>query len=163
VDPGVPAVSAPPMVMRPIHGGTVVPVGQHPVEVVANSRGEVRAYVRSPHPPVPQDTRMMVHVPDAQGARHQVRLVWGPSGGAYVGRARRVEIAPGPLDVSMVVDGERYAASAPSYVIVQAPPLPPEEVVEVPDEEPVLVQRPQPTVVVQRPQPQIVVERPRPV
>jgi hypothetical protein len=163
-----PVVVATPPSVRPAHHGTIVAVGQHPVEVVATNGGEVRAYVRSPHPPTPQHTRMTVHVPDAHGERHPVLLVWDPGAGAYVGRARRVQIAPGAIDVTMVADGQRYTATAPSYVILAAPPGPPVEVVEVEDEgdvvaaprPTVVVEHPRPTVVVQRPQ--VVVEHPRP-
>lgn len=161
-------VVQPPGSIEPAHGGTLVAVGQHPVEVVANRGGEVRAYVRSSEPPPPERVRMTVRVPDQQGQRHPVVLVWNPAENAYVGRARRVQIAPGAIDVAMVVGGERYEASAPSYVIVEAAPRPAAvEVVEVEEEPEVVVERPgRPVVVVERPQPPrpvVVVERPAPV
>jgi hypothetical protein len=152
--------------IEPAHGGTIVAVGEHPVEILANRGGEVRAYMRSPEPPPPERVRMTVRVPDEQGQRHPVLLVWNPAEAAYVGRARRVQIAPGAIDVALVVGDARYEASSPTYVIIDAAPRPAQvEVVEVQDEpNVVVVERPsRPVVVVERPQPPVVVvERPRP-
>ncbi len=173
--------------VRAQHGGRIVSVGAHPVEVVANDGGEVRAYIRSDEPPPPERVRMTVRVPDASGEQHPVLLVWNPHEGAYVGRARRVQIAPGPIAVQMHVGRERFEATAPSYVIVAGPARPqvevvqdiepedPSEVVFVDEPPPqVVVERPapavvvtppsRPTVVVQRPsRPTVIVERPQPV
>jgi hypothetical protein len=168
-------VESPAPVLAPAHGGTVMRLGAHPVEVVGTNGGEVRAYVRSSQAPQPDRVRLTASIPDARGARRPVVLVWNPRAGYYAGRVRGAPLAAGPIDMTMVVGSERFEASSPTYVIVTAPQAPhvrevqvveraddPEVVMVEESRDTVLVERPRPTIVVQRPQPTIVVERPRP-
>ena len=164
------------------HGGTVVPVGQQAVEVIPREDGTVQAYVVTPEPPPRAQTQITVRIPGSDGRPHPVVLTWDPRTEAYAGRLRQVQPVAGPIEVVMVVGGERYLGRAPHVVliapsapavIVEAPPQPevhvveperPTVVVEAPSRPTIVVERPQPpTIVVERPHaPTIVVERPHP-
>jgi hypothetical protein len=166
----------------PAHGGTVVPVGQQAVEVVPRQDGTLQAYVVTPEPPPREQTQITVRVPGDDGRPHPVVLTWDPRTESYAGRLRRVQPVAGPVEVIMVVDGQRHAGRAPRVVllapsapsvVVEAPRAPqpevhvieperPTVVVEAPSRPTIVVERPQPTIVVERPHPTIVVERPRP-
>ncbi|MCC6873203.1 MAG: hypothetical protein IT378_02750 [Sandaracinaceae bacterium] len=163
-EPEIPAAAgtetvavAAPSALAPEHGGTVLMAGQYPLEVVAQNDGNVRAFVRAAEAPAPERVRLTVRAPDASGNQHPIVLRWDDSQGAYVGRARRVQLAPGPLSATMIVDGTSYQASVPTFVLVPAAPA---VVVERPAA-PQVVQPGRPTVVVERPAgPTVVVERP---
>ncbi|MFK7989706.1 MAG: hypothetical protein AB8I08_27050 [Sandaracinaceae bacterium] len=125
-----PAAAAEVVAPAPSEGGTVVVVGPHPLEIAPYGDGTVVAHVRSDAPPPPATTQLTVRVPADDGESHPVLLVWDPAEGHYRGRLRRVHPAPGPVEVTMVVDGTRYAGRQPEVVIV-APTAPPPVVVEV--------------------------------
>ncbi len=177
-DPEVPlAASGEPATLAfelpaPAHGGTVVPVGQQAIEVIPREDGTVQAYVVTPEPPPREQTQITVRVPGDDGRPHPVVLTWDPRSEAYAGRLRQVQPVAGPIEVIMVVGGERYLGRAPHVVliapsapavVVEAPRAPEIHVVE-PERPTVVVEAPaRPTIVVERPQPPaIVVERPRP-
>ncbi len=172
-----PIAAAPSAVAVPgaSHGGTVVAAGPQQVEVVPSQDGTVSAYVVSPEPPPPGQTQITVQVPANDGQTHPVMLVWDPAQQRYLGRLRRVHPVAGPVQVTVVVDGQRYQGSAPQLVVVNAAPPPPPNVrvnaparprrtnvvVEAPRPRPgvnVIVQGPQPP----RPQVDVVLAAPPP-
>lgn len=158
-------------VIAPAHGGTVVPAGAQQVEVVPQEDGTVSAYVVTPEPPPPEQTQITVRVPADDGHTHPVVLTWDPGAERYRGRLRRVHPVQGPVEVVVVVDGERYEGSAPEVVVVA--PGPPRSDVRVVAAPPrarnvnVVVEAPsppQPSVVIAAPPPppSVVVVPPRP-
>ena len=165
----VEAPPPPPGMPDPMHGGTVLAAGDYPIEVVAHDDGYVDAFVLEEAPP-PGQTQITVRVPADDGEVHPVMLTWDPSASRWRGRLRRVQPVPGPVEVNVVVDGDRYEGRAPRVVVIGPAPAA-GAVVEV--ERPsaprvdVQVERPAPPSVevhVERrapPRAQIVVEHPR--
>jgi hypothetical protein len=165
------------------HGGTVVTVGDQFVEVLASDDGTVDAYVLTPQPPAPDQTRVTVRLPADDGDTHPVMLTWDPAGGRYRGRLRQVHPVPGPVEVVIVVGGAAQRGTAPQIVLfgpsgpiggprmavrnagsqgpdvieVEGPPQPQVVMVEPPRPGVVVVERPAPppgpTVVVTHPMP----------
>lgn len=120
--------SAPVIDVEPAHGGTVVAAGPHPVEVVAHRSGEVYAHVLGDAPP-PRDVELTVGVPlRGRATPRPVRLRWDPRESRYEGRVRRLEIVPGPVDVTLVVAGVVYVGHVDVIVVAPAIVVP---VVEV--------------------------------
>lgn len=142
----------------PQHGGTVVVAGPHPVEVVPHQDGAVEAYFVADAAPEPASAQLTVQVATDAGPR-PVMLVWDPGQARFRGSLTGATVAPGPVEVSLLVQGQTYRGRAPTVVIIEAPAAPD-----------VVVERraranPRAEVVVQRPEPpraNIVVERPRP-
>lgn len=178
----------PPEGIAPAHGGTILAAGPYPMEVVATPAGEVEAYFAGPSGP-PPDAVVSVRVPTDAGPR-PVMLTWDPERNAYRGSVRNATVAPGPVDVRVVVAGTPYRGRAPQLVIV-APSAPAAAVVVArdgdegfdedyddgplrgavivegapPPRPAVVVERPRATVVVEHPtppRPTVVVEHPRP-
>ena len=153
------------------HGGTVVLAGDQHVEVLASDDGTVDAYVITPEPPSPDQTRITVRVPADDGSVHPVMLTWDPSEGRYRGRLRQVHPVPGPVEVVIVVGGAEQRGSVPQIVLFgpSGPISGPRVVVQNapsqgPDVDVIEVEAPsQPQFIVQPPRPGvIVVERPAP-
>jgi hypothetical protein len=119
--PGVVSVEplAIPSGVSPSHEGTLVMAGSYPVEVVPHASGEVYAYVHGDAPPPPASTELAVVVPVTGGVR-TVELEWDPGERRWGGHLRHVEIVPGPVDVVLVVDGARWAARSPTFVVLPA-------------------------------------------
>ncbi|MEQ9077225.1 MAG: hypothetical protein RLP09_25420 [Sandaracinaceae bacterium] len=148
----------------PQHGGTVVVAGPHPVEVVPHSNGEVEAFFVA-EPPEPSAAQLTVNVTTNEGPR-PVMLVWDPGQSRFRGALSGAQIVEGPTEVTLLVRGETYRATAPTVVIVTAPAAPAVVVNRPSRSRTVVVERPEPpsaTVVVNRPRPPgatVVVERP---
>jgi hypothetical protein len=100
------------------HGGTVLAAGDHHVEVVAEDDGYVNAFVLDDEPPPPAQTQITVRVPADDGETHPVVLIWDPGERRYRGRLRRARPVPGPVEVTVVVDGDSYRGRAPRIVVV---------------------------------------------
>ena len=71
------------------HGGTVVAVGAHHVEVVAHDEGVIDAFLLGEAPPV-AETQITVSVSGDDGEVYPVLLTWHPSEGRYQGRMHYV-------------------------------------------------------------------------
>lgn len=167
------AAAAPP---EPLHGGTVLLAGERPIEIVADEGGTFDAYYLGDAPPAPQDARITIRVPDADGQTRPVLLTWNPGEARYTGRLRGARPAPGPIELTLVLGGETVRASAPTFVfvtptaaapvvveapsaphvVVEAPAPPPSVVVEAPSRPGVVVHAPSP------PRPNVVVHAPSP-
>lgn len=169
------AAAAPP---EPLHGGTVLLAGEQPIEIVADEEGTFDAYYLGEPPEAPQDARITIRVPDADGQTRPVLLTWNPGEARYTGRLRGARPAPGPIELTLVLGGETLRASAPTFVFVAptaaapvlveppsapravveapAPPPPPSVVVEAPSRPGVVVHAPEP------PRPSVVVHAPSP-
>ncbi|MCA9605346.1 MAG: hypothetical protein KC619_07115 [Myxococcales bacterium] len=115
--PTAPAVDAPP----PAHGGTVVAVGPHFLEVVAQGDGVVVAWVHERSAPLPAGSRVTVRVTADDGGQHPVLLVWDPAASSYRGRLYRVGAIPGPIRVTLAT-GDTTLVGEASTVVVTSPP-----------------------------------------
>lgn len=102
----------------PAHGGTVLAAGDHRVEVVAEEDGYVNAFMLADAPPPPAATEITVRVPADDGEVHPVVLTWNPSENRYRGRLHRVRPVPGPIDVTIVVNGQPHRGRAPRVVVI---------------------------------------------
>ncbi|MEQ9082066.1 MAG: hypothetical protein RLP09_49840, partial [Sandaracinaceae bacterium] len=108
------------------HGGTVVAVGAHHVEVVAHDEGVIDAFLLGEAPPV-AETQITVSVSGDDGEVHPVLLTWHPSEGRYQGRMHHAQPIPGPVEVAETIAGERAEGRAPRLLVlapeaVEAPP-----------------------------------------
>lgn len=139
------------------HGGTVVQVEDHWVEVVTKDSGEVEAYVVDAQgAPAPSaETTVVVEVPGVDQHPHPATLVWDADQARYRGRIE-VTPAPGPAEVRLVVRGRPRHARAHRLIVVEAPRH--ERVVVAPRPGAVVVHPPTPSVVVVRPTPTVVIE-----
>ena len=90
----------------PSHGGQTVAVGGHVLEVVVHEGGQVYAY-----PPADEDldddVTVIAAVPTAGGVR-RVPLRWHAGEARFQGRLRRVEVTPGPVEVTVEVGGHTH-------------------------------------------------------
>lgn len=114
-NPSAPATPGPGIAK---HGGSVVRVGPHPVEVVTHASGQVYAYVEADIP-VPQDGEMKVEVP-VRGGRRPIDLRWSAARHRYEGRVLRETIIPGPVHVTYVIHGLTLVAVIPVCIIAPA-------------------------------------------
>ncbi|MBX3275536.1 MAG: hypothetical protein KF729_35075 [Sandaracinaceae bacterium] len=181
-----PDYAPPPPGVVASHGGAVVSVGPHPVEVVARPSGEVEAYFVGASPPRGADAIISVRLPTDAGVR-PVMLTWDPERRAHRGTLHGASLVDGPVAVRVVVGGQPYRGVAPGLgargpavavlaparpeivasaprpgVIVEAPPQP-QVIVEAPPQPQVIVEAPpRPDVIVEAPpRPEIVVDAPR--
>lgn len=113
----VPAVGAPSAGIAK-HGGSVVRVGTHPVEVVTHASGEVYAYVES-DVPSPEDDPMRVEV-SVLGGRRPLDLSWNARRRRYEGRLVRETIIAGPVNVTYVIEGIPLVAIIPVCIVAPA-------------------------------------------
>ncbi|MFW5877103.1 MAG: hypothetical protein ACOCXM_10235, partial [Myxococcota bacterium] len=105
---------------EPRHGGEIVVVDDHVVEVVPTAEGEVYAYVAGHDGvvPPPDDVQVTVNVPVEAGGVRPVRLEWNPEVLRFEGRVQGATPAPGPAEVLLVSDGRPRRARAPRMVVV---------------------------------------------
>lgn len=117
------AVTVSAEVSTPRHGGTVVVAEDHAVEVVTHPNGQIEAWVVAGHgePPPPDGTQLMVNVYGADSAPHPVTLVWDAPRARYHGRLVGVAPRPGPVEVTLLVEGRVRRGRVPTYVVVEAP------------------------------------------
>ena len=99
------------------HGGTVVAVGAHHVEVVAHDEGVIDAFLLGEAPPV-AETQITVSVSGDDGEVHPVLLTWHPSEGRYQGRMHHAQPIPGPVEVAVTIAGERAEGRAPRLLVL---------------------------------------------
>lgn len=105
---------------EPRHGGEIVVVEDHVVEVVPTAEGEVYAYVAAHDGvvPPPDDVQLTVNVHVESGGVRPVRLEWNPDVLRFEGRVRGATPAPGPAEVLLVTDGRPRRARARHVVVV---------------------------------------------
>lgn len=103
------------------HGGTVVAVGPYFHEVVALGDGGVEVFVHGSSPALPPGSRVSVRLTGDDGAVHPVALIWDPAQARYRGILRQVHAIPGPIQVTVVADGQTHRGEA-NTVVVTAPP-----------------------------------------
>lgn len=115
-----PVVAAPPV--EPVHGGTLVTLRSHRVELVAHRSGEVFGYLtRLDGAPVasPEGALLTVTVTiDADHAR-PVLLQWNASQQRYEARMR-AEPVDGPAEVSLLTTGQPERGSTDRLVAQDA-------------------------------------------
>jgi hypothetical protein len=98
---------------EPAHGGVVVPVEDHQVEVVVSGDGAISAYMfDAGGQPVDIDAQVMIYVPIEGGTKRPVMLAWNRRAHVFEGRLHGVAPAPGALEVGIYVEG-RPMRSAP--------------------------------------------------
>ncbi|MFW6067263.1 MAG: hypothetical protein ACOC97_02915 [Myxococcota bacterium] len=109
-----------PELREPRHGGEIVVVQDHVVEVVPTAEGEVYAYLAAHDGvvPPPDDVQLTVNVQVKSGGARPVRLDWNPAVRRFEGRVEGTAPAPGPVDVLLVVDGRPRRARARRVVVV---------------------------------------------
>lgn len=162
------AVPVPAALPAPVHGGTVLMAGQRAIEVVADRAGAFNAYHLGAPPAAPQDARVTVRVPDAEGQTRPVLLTWNPNESRYTGLLRGAQPVAGPLELVYVLGGETARATAPTFVLIEPVVQAATALVGTPGAvTPVVVERPSArNIVVQAPSapppPQIVVQAPTP-
>lgn len=104
-----PTVAPPPVAapLSPMHGGTLVPLHDHRVELLAHASGELFGYLtRMDGQPLtsPEGALLTVTVTvDADHAR-PVLLRWNGDTGRYEARLRDAPVE-GPADVSLMISG----------------------------------------------------------
>ncbi|MEC7524381.1 MAG: hypothetical protein VYE22_31155 [Myxococcota bacterium] len=103
------------------HGGRVVSVGAHAVEVVAHDDGVIDAFVLG-DAPEPAQVQLTVSVSGDDGEVHPVLLTWHPSEGRYQGRMHHAQPIPGPVEIAMTVSGERAEGRAPRLLVLAPEP-----------------------------------------
>lgn len=90
-------------------GGTVIPTGDHAVEVLVHGNGLVEALVMDPKGELVADIPgvKLAVTAEAKGAvRPRIDLKWDPIRARFVGKAAAgVELVPGNVDVSLDVNG----------------------------------------------------------
>lgn len=132
----------------PIHGGSVVVVDSHPVEVVVAKNGVVQAYPFGDG--IDIESSVVARVSTPAGVQ-PVTLVWNPEVECFVGRIESRPVA-GPVVLEVSGEGRVYEARAPHVVLA-----PPSTIVVSPTPA-VVVEAPRPAVVA--PAPEVVVEQP---
>jgi hypothetical protein len=110
---------AAPALPEPMHGGTVLLVGEQPIEIVADEAGKIDAYYLATPPDAPQEAQVTAYVPDSEGQARPVVLTWDPDGARYTGFLRGAHLVPGPLEIVYVLRGVTSRATAPTFVLVQ--------------------------------------------
>jgi len=125
IEAELPTIEATAAVAQPQHGGTVVVVQDHAVEVVAQPSGEIAAYVVNieGHAPPPPSTVVMVNIHANDGVARPVALTWNAELGFYAGRLEAVTPAPGPVEVTLVVEGRRRWGRVATYAVYVEPPV----------------------------------------
>lgn len=90
-------------------GGTVIPAGDHAVEVLVHGDGLVEALVMDGKGELiaePPSVKLAVTAEAKGGARPRIDLKWDPIRARFVGRAAAgVELVPGNVDVALDVKG----------------------------------------------------------
>lgn len=120
---GETAVGVAATVIEPKFGGHVIVAGQHQVEVLPMATGEVHAVVMTPQGAAlgaQAGATLVVKVRGADGAEHPVQLAYDAQQARYVGRAN-VQIAPGPVEVTVNASGASATGRAERVVVVQPP------------------------------------------
>lgn len=106
-------------------GGTVVPVGDHFVEIMAHERGLVDATVRAKdgHALTAADNVELSVKASAKGnARPDIKLLWdGPSARFRGGAGADVQLVPQPMDISLSIGGKAETAKLEHYALVGGP------------------------------------------
>lgn len=102
------------------HGGVVVPLETHAVEVVARSDGDVEAWVVDAEAVAVPSQNLVVVVPGP--APQEVTLAWDPGSASYKGRAPE-PVVEGAVEVRLVIDGAPRIARA-DHIIIAAPAAP---------------------------------------
>lgn len=122
-DQAIPTPSPDPARPASAHGGTVVTVGPHLLEILAQGDGLVVAYVHEGSAPLSPGAHVTVRLTGDDGGQHPVLLVWDPAEASYRGRLYRVAAIPGPIRVTVVDGGATHEGEA-STVVVTSPPEP---------------------------------------
>lgn len=109
------------------HGGRVVVIEEHAVEVVTRNDGQVRAYVMAMDgSPLPSSgLALAVGVRGDDGTDHQVALSRSGDQDFYLGSLVDVRPVPGPLAVTLWIGGTPHEARTTLEVVVAAPTPPP--------------------------------------
>jgi hypothetical protein len=94
------------------HGGTVVAVGPRHVEVVVHDDGALEAYLDDDLP-APATAQITVRVATEGGAIQPVVMIWDPASERYRGQIYAELPVPGPLAVTLVVDGATSEGESP--------------------------------------------------
>lgn len=155
------------------HGGVVFTVGSQPLELVAQTDGQLTAYPIADSTARGPTAVVVVHVPGVDGVVHDAPLVWDEPSATFKGV---IPVAPsaGPIEVDAILPGAPpFHTSTPTLIVI-APSAPiivgaPPQVVEVHGPTPrghvEVVAPSRPTVVVEAPRPRVgvIIEPPPPV
>jgi len=123
---GAPAEGAPPAVAAVVpisstrYGGTVVPVGNQTVEVIPMSDGQVVAYLNdaSGNPvTAPGDVQLAVKL----GSSQPLALAWQETDLRFGATVTNVNLAPGPVEVTLTQGGQTLTGQVAMVPVVQPP------------------------------------------
>jgi len=113
-----------PTLLAASHGGTVVAVGAHFLEVLVRRDGTIGLVTRNEAFPAASEVQLTTTITGADGEPHSVLLTWDPAPERYRGRMRSALPIPGAIEVKLVHGTQTYRGSSPT-VVVSAPMVPP--------------------------------------
>jgi hypothetical protein len=110
---------------RPRIGGSVAATGDYSVELSLHEGGRIEALISDVKGAlVSAGVKLSALVQAKGGASEKVELAFVPARARFEGRAKAgVELAPGPIDVALDVDGKVHAGKLRAGVVVPRPKL----------------------------------------
>jgi hypothetical protein len=110
---------------RPRIGGSVAATGDYSVELALHEGGRIEALISDVKGAlVSAGVKLSALVQAKGGASEKVELAFVPARGRFEARAKAgVEFAPGPIDVTLDVDGKVHAGKLRAGVVVPRPKL----------------------------------------
>lgn len=97
------------------HGGQVVPVGEHEVEVLMGEDGTVQAWVIDAEREAVPNARLEVNV-QVDGRPRPAVLLWDAEAHVYRGRVVGVtHVTPGPVQVALILHGRPHRVYVPGF------------------------------------------------
>jgi hypothetical protein len=113
--------------VKPQIGGRVVAVGDHSVELLVHERGIAEALVfdaKGALLPDPASANLKVTAAAKAGGRQEIAALWSPPRARFVGSAKgKAELAPGPVDVELTINGKPAKATLEAQALVTGPRL----------------------------------------
>ena len=110
---------------RPRIGGSMAAAGDYSVELALHEGGRVEALISDVKGAlVSAGAKLSALVQAKGGASEEVELAFVPARGRFEGRAKAgVELAPGPVDLTLDIDGKAHAGKLHAGVVVPRPKL----------------------------------------
>lgn len=106
-------------------GGSVAAAGDYSVELALHEGGRIEALISDVKGAlVSAGVKLSALVQAKGGAGEKVELAFVPARGRFEGRAKAgIELAPGPIDVTVDIDGKVHAGKLRAGVVVPRPKL----------------------------------------
>jgi hypothetical protein len=110
---------------RPRIGGSMAATGDYSVELALHEGGRIEALISDVKGAlVSAGVKLSALVQAKGGASEKVELAFVPARGRFEGRAKAgVELAPGPVDVNLDVDGKLHTGKLRAGVVMPRPKL----------------------------------------